>query len=187
VVPTATCPGAGAYDRLGHVLEVREDHGPKWCTDEDKRWTRRAGSEGVEVYGQWRRAPEHRLGGQETGSSSHMARADTANVATLVRQRGRQGQQAATWLPNWKDSSGRWDDLAASYGAGRLPIRASRRPQPGFSKSKGSTEQARAPDLDGGVGTLCRSAGNPASAKATSVLTSTSDHWGHPWPVEILR
>jgi site-specific DNA recombinase len=53
-----------------------------------------------------------------------LQRADTASLATMVRQQGRQGKQAAALVAQLKDLERLMDENAASFAAGRLPIRA---------------------------------------------------------------
>jgi hypothetical protein len=53
-----------------------------------------------------------------------LQRADTASLATIVREHGRQGKQAAQLVAQLEDLERSMDAAAASFAAGRLPIRA---------------------------------------------------------------
>jgi DNA invertase Pin-like site-specific DNA recombinase len=53
-----------------------------------------------------------------------LQRADTASLAAVVRQQGRQGKQAAELVAQLEELERSMDAAAASFAAGRLPIRA---------------------------------------------------------------
>jgi site-specific DNA recombinase len=53
-----------------------------------------------------------------------LQRADTASLATIVREKGRQGRQAAQLVAQLEELERSMDAAAASFAAGRLPIRA---------------------------------------------------------------
>lgn len=53
-----------------------------------------------------------------------LQRADTASLTTIVREQGRQGKQAAQLVAQLEELERSMDAAAASFAAGRLPIRA---------------------------------------------------------------
>jgi len=61
---------------------------------------------------------------EELLTEATLQRADTASLATVVRQQGREGKQAAALVAELEELERSMDAPAASFAAGRLPIRA---------------------------------------------------------------
>jgi len=99
-----------------------------------------AGSEGVEVYGQWRRAPSI---DSEDWKTAHQGHGFVPTPPTLQpgSPAGTAGSAAADLVAELEGLERQWMTWPPVTEPVGYPSGRSRRPQPGFSKSKSSTSK----------------------------------------------